>query len=240
MSLNELRKLPDKYGERIVSRWGEVVLEHLAQTTPVDSGNLRNALLNSTAPRKDGNVWTVGIGDMSLVGVSPFDPPPPHTISAFLKWYARTAQGKREKQRKIEAGYKSRAERIATREKIEAKKAEEKRVRSFYASRTISSEAIITRLIRRRDILHTKIWGARGTAEKRGQWTIRSIEIEQGGYTEKRAGERMKIVNKWLGEYVAREQDIMAEMERLASRIERASKARMRYLESLRKALLGH
>jgi ribosome-binding protein aMBF1 (putative translation factor) len=77
---------------------------------PVASGAIERALSVRTSAVRGytddgGTGWIYGIGDQSLIGVDPFDPPPPHTISAFLDWWrGEDGPGGRRKADRAERG----------------------------------------------------------------------------------------------------------------------------------------
>lgn len=61
---------------------------------------MREALKDRQPAVYEDGKWVVRIGSMEKVGVTPDTPPPPHTITEFLKWYREEGPGHERKERR--------------------------------------------------------------------------------------------------------------------------------------------
>lgn len=85
--LSDLFRLTNEKAEALCNEWGEKVYAALDVNMPAASGAIMRVLETRERAQRCVEGWEYKIGNTALIGVSPFDPPPPHTISEFLRWW---------------------------------------------------------------------------------------------------------------------------------------------------------
>ena len=96
MPISNLLDITEKGAPRILELWQESVLLQLKANTPKLTGTLAKALFVKHPIVKTGSGFVTGLGDKKMIGVDPFEKPPPNTISRFLDWWRDTPEGIRE------------------------------------------------------------------------------------------------------------------------------------------------
>ena len=89
--LRDLLRITDEKAEALCNTWGDNVYANVQDFAPAASGAILRALEPVHRAQRCNIGWEYKIGSMDLIGVSPFDAPPPHTISKFLEWWRSEA-----------------------------------------------------------------------------------------------------------------------------------------------------
>jgi len=186
MPISNLLDITEKGAPRILELWQESVLLQLKANTPKLTGTLAKALFVKHPIVKTGSGFVTGLGDKKMIGVDPFEKPPPNTISRFLDWWRDTPEGIREakerQQLRDDRATKSARSEI---DRMTAK-AEQEMKRQHLATQA-EIQRRIDRLLREKESMRDvpgapkgfTVYGARGAGERRYEWEQRLEEAQE-------------------------------------------------------------
>lgn len=191
MPISNLLDITEKGAPRILELWQESVLLQLKARVPKATGTLAKALLVKLPIVRTGSGFVTGIGDKSMIGVDPFEQPPPNTISRFLDWWRDTPEGVQE-EKEIQQKRDDRATKGARTEidRMTARAEREMKRQHFATQDEIQRR--IDRLLREEKSMRKApgpkgftVYGARGAGERRYEWEQRleAIQREKAAYS---------------------------------------------------------
>jgi len=186
MPISNLLDITEKGAPRILELWQESVLLQLKANTPKLTGTLAKALFVKHPIVKTGSGFVTGLGDKKMIGVDPFEKPPPNTISRFLDWWRDTPEGiqeaKERQQKRDDRATKSARSEI---DRMTAKAEQEMKRQHFATQDEIKRR--IDKLQREEKSMRKApgpkgftVYGARGAAERAQLWRQNLEDAEIG------------------------------------------------------------